>query len=300
MNFYILMFLLTVLVVMMLLFTIIPKGTRKSSKNIFFQSEDELEAYEKLQKKDLSWSERTRVWLIQSRTGVSFEFYMIIHVIAYVVAFLVSFYVTRILVLSLVAGLLGFFFPRTYVKGRREAMLAKFDDGLLNVLERLITHLRYLNFPQALEKLLGADQIPDLVREELKEMFVALSSGKAEELAIQESYERVGSDALRLMYIQTKLNREVGMRLDELFQSVRESLVQSYFQQEDARIQTREMAMQGNIILWIVGLLTLAFMFVTPDLFRNLTESVGGRAFMLGTAVSYTIGTLLIRRVVRS
>lgn len=300
MNFYILMFLLTVLVVMMLLFTIIPKGTRKSSKNIFFQSEDELEAYEKLQKKDLSWSERTRVWLIQSRTGVSFEFYMIIHVIAYVIAFLVSFYVTRILVLSLVAGLLGFFFPRTYVKGRREAMLAKFDDGLLNVLERLITHLRYLNFPQALEKLLGADQIPDLVREELKEMFVALSSGKAEELAIQESYERVGSDALRLMYIQTKLNREVGMRLDELFQSVRESLVQSYFQQEDARIQTREMAMQGNIILWIVGLLTLAFMFVTPDLFRNLTESVGGRAFMLGTAVSYTIGTLLIRRVVRS
>lgn len=297
---YIVIWFLTALLVALLLFNLIPKYKARSSKQVFFQTSDELEAYEKVQEKELSWSERKKNWLLQSRTGISYEFFILLHFASYAVVYIIFLLVTHNLIISALLAILGLFFPSQYVKQKRDSIMGRFDEGLVTVLDRLVSHLRYLNFAQSLEKIAEGEALPEIIQDELKEMIVALAAGKSEDDALKESYERVGSDALRIMYIQTKLNRDVGMRLDELFMAVRQSLMSRFAQQDDARIQTKEMTMQANMVLWIVALSSLAMMVLSPDLFSNLTTTLYGRFFLLFTVMSFSLGTFLIKRIVQS
>lgn len=297
---YYVLWLLIVLFVVSLGILIIPKERKTKVSNLYYEDELEEQADLQLKAKELSYWEKQREFVKQSRIGMSFEMYIMFHVLTVSIAIALGYFIFRNPIMAFMIGGLGFLFPKQYVKSKRLTVIQNFDKQLVDVLDRLSSMLRNNSIQSAFEVIASSDDVYYLIREEFLEMIVDLRSSRPIEEAIYNSYKRIGSDALHLMYIQIKLDRELGLTLPELFQSIRHSIIKNIHTLEDAKIVTAQATMQARGISWFVFIIIGLLFFLAPDQYSVLLDNTIGRVVFFSLIGIMITGLTIINNIVKS
>lgn len=275
-------------------------GGRPSKKNtLFYENKYDEEVTKYLNEDNRTWLERQKDYLAQSKTGITFELYVILHVASVLVVFAVAYAIFANPILPLILSPIGLIVPKRYVKARRTRLLYAFDKNLVDVLDRLVSYLRNMSIVVSFEQITGATDIHPFVRSEFLEMVVDLKANKPIEEAIKNSYKRVGSNALRLMYLQTKLDRDVGVNLSDLFISVRNQVVRKLQEEHDSRVQTSEAVAQSKGLMWISAVALVFMCAFMPAVSNFYFGSVGGRltfTILVGIVIA---GNFIINAIVK-
>lgn len=271
----------------------------KKKTDLFYENQYDDEVSKYLNEENRTWLEKQRDFLAQSRTGITFELYVILHIASVLVVFGVAYAIFANPILPLLLSPIGLTFPKRFVKSRRNSLLFAFDKNLVEVLDRLVSYLRNTSIVVSFQQIANGPDIHPFVRAEFLEMVVDLRSNKPIEDAIKNSYKRIGSNALRLMYLQTKLDRDVGVNLSDLFSTVRNQVVRKLQEEHDARVQTSEAIQQARGLVWICVIMFFFMCILMPNIPAFYFGTVGGRVLFSVLAGIVIVGNMFNGAIVK-
>jgi len=200
-------------------------------------------------------------------------------------------------VITLLAGVIGFFAPRWYVSFLQRKRLNAFNGQLSDTINLMVNSIRAgYSVLQAMETV--AEEMGPPTSEEFRRVVREVQLGLSMEQALNNMLRRVQSDDLELMVTAINVQREVGGNLAEVLDAI------SFTIRERIRIQgeIRALTAQGRYSGYIVSLLpvgmALFMYFFQRDFFMILIEEPCGR-IMIGAAVlSMGIGYFIIQKIV--
>ncbi|MGC1463351.1 MAG: type II secretion system F family protein [Terracidiphilus sp.] len=204
---------------------------------------------------------------------------------------------TSMILPALGIGVLTGFGPYGFVLFKRSKRFGKFEAGLPEALDLMVSGLRAGHSLIAAMGLVGRE-CPDPVGGEFKACFEEQNYGLELKSAIENLIERVPLQDLRIVATAIMIQKESGGNLAEVLDKT------SYVIRERFRLkrQVRTHTAQGRLTGWILSLLPvvlgIALFFVNPSMMSILwTRPIG--VDLLWASVAMTIlGGLVIRHIV--
>ena len=198
---------------------------------------------------------------------------------------------------SILAGAVGFFFPRIMVGRRISKRLIQFENQLADTLSLWVNALRSgYSVPQAMEAI-GRDS-PEPTRSEFRRVVQEMQLGISVTEALNHMLERVESEDLDLVVTAVNIQREVGGNLAEILDTVADTLRERAMLRRQIKVLTAE----GRLSAWVLALLPVAIGLymaaVNPSYIGLLVTTTVGLV-MLGTAlILMFLGILWMRKIV--
>ncbi|MCZ8521592.1 MULTISPECIES: type II secretion system F family protein [Paenibacillus] len=190
----------------------------------------------------------------------------------------------------------GYLLPRWVVKSKEQERIAKFNDGLQDMITTIIGSLRAgFSFAQALKTVV--DESEDPIRGEMEIVLKEMQYGTTMEEALLRLKERMPSGDLDLMVQCILIQRQVGGNLAVVL----ETIVQTIRDRSKIQRQIRTLTAQGRLSGIVIGLLPLVLgvliYVIEPDYIGSLFHHPVG-LLMVGAGVfSGIIGFVLIRKM---
>ena len=198
---------------------------------------------------------------------------------------------------ALGAGVLAAFCPFAYVLFMRNKRLAKFEEGLPEALDLMVSGLRAGHSLIAVMGLVGRE-CSDPVGSEFKTCFEEQNYGLELKTAIENLIVRVPVQDLRIVATAIMIQKESGGNLAEVLDKT------AYVIRERFRLkrQVRTHTAQGRLTGWILSLLPVVLGFalfsVNPTLMSVLwTRPIGVDLLWISAGMT-CVGGLIIRRIV--
>lgn len=204
---------------------------------------------------------------------------------------------TSALLLALLVGLALGFLPFGYVLQKRNMRMGKFEQGLPEALDLIVSALRV---GHSLNAALGlvARECPEPVGGEFKITFDEQNYGLELKSALENMIVRVPLQDLRIVSTAILIQRESGGNLAEVLEKT-STVIRERFR---LKRQILTHTAQGRLTGWILTLLPVALGIllytVNPKMMSLLWTTAIGVKLLYAAGIMIVIGGLVIRKIV--
>ena len=205
---------------------------------------------------------------------------------------------TRQFFISVLIGLLLGAAPLVYVLTKRRRRFAKFEAGLPEAIDLMVSALRA---GHSLNAALGlvANETPDPVGTEFRICFEEQNYGLELRTALDNLTMRVPLQDLRMVSTAVLIQKESGGNLAEVLDKTAHVIRERFRLRREVRTYTA----QGRLTGWILSLLPLvlgiAIYMVNPQTMSLLWRNPIGVKFLYLSAIMTVAGALIIRKIIR-
>jgi tight adherence protein B len=204
---------------------------------------------------------------------------------------------TRSDMLSLLLGVLLGFVPLAFVIFRRNRRFAKFEEGLPEALDMMVSALRVGHSFSASMGLVTRE-CPDPVGSEFRICFDEQNYGLELKTAMENLIARVPLQDLRMVVTAILIQKESGGNLAEVLDKTASIIRQRFRLKRQVRVHTA----QGRLTGWVLTALPIGLGFalylVNPELMSVLWTRHIGVVLLYIAAGMMVVGGLIIRKIV--
>jgi tight adherence protein B len=204
---------------------------------------------------------------------------------------------TDVAILSLLVGLLVGSAPLAYVLAKRSQRMAKFEEGLPEALDLMVSALRAGHSLGAALRLV-AYETQDPVGGEFRICFDEQNYGLELRNAMANLVTRVPVQDLRIVVTAILIQKESGGNLAEVLDKTSHVIRERFRLKRQVRVHTAQGRLTGWILSFLPLILGLGLYLINPTTMSLLwTRSIGIK--LLYTSAAMTIsGALIIRKIV--
>ncbi len=202
----------------------------------------------------------------------------------------------KLVLISLLCGLVAFPAPRLYLRFLKKQRLQKFTDQLEDALLAMSSSLKAgFSINQAMDAVAHENRSP--ISFEFTLLMQELRLGVSLEEALTKMNKRLGSPDFELVSVAIITARQTGGELTSILERLASVI------RERVRIQQkiRSLTAQGRLQAWIIGavpfLLLLAMVYISPDMMDSFLSSFAGVLTLLGVVVLDVCGFFVIRKI---
>lgn len=202
------------------------------------------------------------------------------------------------LLLSVLVGLVLSFAPLAYVFLKRKKRFGKFERGLPEALDLMVSALRVgHSFNSAVG--LVSRECPDPVGTEFRVAFEEQNFGLELRTALEHLTSRVPLQDLKIAVTAILIQRESGGNLAEVLEKTAYVIRQRFRLKKQVMVHTAQGRLTGWILTILPIVLGIILYFVNPDTMSVLwTDELGKKLLWLG-GISLVVGTVIIQKIVR-
>jgi tight adherence protein B len=217
------------------------------------------------------------------------------------VAFAIPAYLTYLrthsLLLGVVVGLVIGFLPLGFVFNKRSRRLAKFEQGLPEALDLIVSALRV---GHSLSSALGlvTRECPDPVGTEFRVCFDEQNYGLELKAAMDNLVTRVPLQDLRIVSTAILIQKESGGNLAEVLEKTAEVIRERFRLKREILTHTAQGRLTGIILTLLPLVLGVALYFISPDTMSLLWKRDLGVKLLYTAGGMIVVGGLLIRKIV--
>jgi tight adherence protein B len=195
-----------------------------------------------------------------------------------------------------IGGILGFLFPKWYVRKKERDRVAKFNEELPDMITTIIGSLRAgFSFPQALKTVI--DEATSPIKDEMESVLKEMQYGRSLEDSFNDLKERMPSEDLDLMIQAILIQRQVGGNLA----TVLDKIVETIRDRTKIHRQISTLTAQGRLSGIVVGLLPIILGFVIyliqPTYIGTLFHNPIGLILLIAGIISGIIGFIMIKKI---
>ncbi|MBN1965600.1 MAG: type II secretion system F family protein [Anaerolineae bacterium] len=246
------------------------------------------------------FGQRWKVSLAKADLKLTVAEYFSVHVIAVIGFFAAAMFVLfpGDAVMSIVAGVVGFFAPRIYVSRKQKKRLKDFETQLPDTIGLWVNGLRSgYSVLQAMEAI--GTEAPEPTATEFRRVVQEVQLGVSMEDALDHMLSRVDSEDLDLIVTAVNIQREVGGNLAEILDVIGHTIRERIKLKGEIRVLTSQGRATGAIISGLPIALALFLMLVNPNYMGGLFENrmCGWPMIGIGLGLIGT-GAAIIQRIV--
>jgi len=202
---------------------------------------------------------------------------------------------------SLLGGLLGGlvlgFLPYGYVRYQRSRRFGKFEEGLPDALELMVSALRVgHSFSAALG--LVTRECADPIGSEFRICFDEQNFGLELRTALENMIARVPLQDLRIVVTAILIQRESGGNLAEVLEKTAYVTRQRFRLKRQVMVHTAQGRLTGWILTFLPVALGIGLYFVNPETMSLLWKTKVGIKLLCGAGCMLVVGTLIIQKIV--
>jgi tight adherence protein B len=204
---------------------------------------------------------------------------------------------TGTLIFSLLIGLLLGAAPFVYVLRKRTKRFDKFEQGLPDTLDLMVSALRAgHSFNSALG--LAAEESPDPIGKEFRICFDEQNYGLELKTAMSNLAVRVPLQDLKIVITAILIQKESGGNLAEVFDKAAYVIRERFRLKRQVRVHTAQGRLTGWILSFLPVVLGIALYLINPESMSLLwTRPIGIKLLYLSGGMTIT-GALIIRKIV--
>jgi tight adherence protein B len=199
--------------------------------------------------------------------------------------------------LALVIGLVVGYLPFWFVLRRRSKRFAKFDEGLPEALDLMVSALRAGHSLVAALRLVAYES-PDPIGTEFRICFDEQNYGLELRTALENLVTRVPQQDLRLVSTAILIQKESGGNLAEVLEKAANLIRERFKLKRQILTHTAQGRMTGWILALLPPVLGVALYIISPDTERILWTRPVGVEMLCTSIVMTLVGTLVIRKIV--
>ena len=226
--------------------------------------------------------------------------FAVLHIISATGFFAAGYFIlfSQDLVMSVIAGFIGFFVPRIYVARTISKRLIRFEQQLPDTLGLWVNALRSgYSVLQAMEAI--AKDAPEPTQTEFRRVVQEVQLGIDMSDAFDHLLERVESEDLDLVITAVNIQREVGGNLAEILEVISSTIRERIKLKGEIRVLTSQGRITGYIISFLPIGLALFLNAVNPGYMGRMFENRLCGWPMLGAGLALIgIGTAIIQKII--
>jgi tight adherence protein B len=204
---------------------------------------------------------------------------------------------TGVIVISLVVGLVVGGAPIFWVYQKRKSRLGKFEQGLPEAIDLIVSALRVGHSLNAAMGLVSRE-CPEPVSGEFRLTFDEMNYGLELKSALDNLVTRVPIQDIKIVTTAVLIQRESGGNLAEVLDKTAQVIRERFRLKRQVSTHTA----QGRLTGWILTLLPVVLGFilylVNPDLMSNLWKKDLGLKLLYTAGGMIVVGGLIIRKIV--
>lgn len=246
------------------------------------------------------FAQRWRTALSRADLKLTVAEYAALHVISMFAFFFIGYFVlfSQQIVMGILSGFVGFFFPRIVVSRKIQSRLIRFENQLPDTLSLWVNALRSgYSVLQSMEAI--SRDAPDPTSAEFKRVVQEVQLGIDQEDALAHMLNRVESDDLDLVITAVNIQREVGGNLAEILDVIGHTIRERIKLKGEIRVLTAQGRITGYLISGLPIILALFLYTINPSYMSNLFENRACGWPMLGIGLALIgIGMAIIQKIV--
>jgi tight adherence protein B len=204
---------------------------------------------------------------------------------------------TRTFLIALAVGVVCGLIPGAIVLRKRSVRFRKFEEGLPEALELIVSALRV---GQSLNSALGlvTKECADPVGPEFRITFDEQNYGLELKTALENLVQRVPLQDLRIVVTAIMIQKESGGNLAEVLEKVVEVIRERFRLKREVRTRTAQGRLTGLVLSLLPIVLGASLYVVNPDMMRVLwTRDIGIKLLYAG-GVMLALGAFFINKIV--
>jgi tight adherence protein B len=246
----------------------------------------------------LELAPRLRILLYQADLKWTAGGLLLMSTICFVIPGYLIYLRTGAVIFSLLIGLLLGAAPFVYVFHRRTQRFNKFEQGLPETLDLMVSALRAgHSFISALD--LAANESPDPIGKEFRICFDEQNYGLELKTAMSNLAVRVPLQDLKIVITAILIQKESGGNLAEVFDKAAYVIRERFRLKRQVRVHTAQGRLTGWILSFLPLVLGIGLYLINPQSMSLLwTRAIGIKLLYLSASMTI-IGALIIRKIVR-
>jgi tight adherence protein B len=204
---------------------------------------------------------------------------------------------TGVLVLSVGVGAAGLFFPLIFVRQKRARRFGKFEQGMPEAVDLMVSALRSGHSLASALGLVGHES-PDPIGMEFRVCFEEQNYGLELRTALEHLTSRVPLQDLKIIVAAILIQKESGGNLAEVLDKTSQVIRERFRLKREIQTYTA----QGRLTGWILTILPLvlgcALYLISPDNMSLLWKRELGIKLLYGAGSMIILGGLAIRKIV--
>ena len=188
--------------------------------------------------------------------------------------------------------------PRLLLSVLRARRLRKFNLQLVDTLVSMSNALKAgFSTTQTFESVARDGENP--IAQEFDVFLHQTRVGMSFSEALRNLDERVGSDDLKLVCLSIETARQTGGNLTEIFEQISSTIRERMRIENRIRTLTSQGKLQGIVVGSMPIVIGIVLTIMDPGLMLPFLHSLTGVIIVLSVAVLITIGSLIIRKIIR-
>lgn len=220
------------------------------------------------------FAQKTRQQLARADIKLTVAEYFVLQALSPVAFFAAGFFILfrGDIIMSIVAGFVGFFFPRIYVSRATSQRLVRFEQQLPDTLALWVNALRSgFSVLQAMEAI--SRDAPEPTATEFKRVVQEVQLGIDVEDALGHLLSRVESEDLDLVITAVNIQREVGGNLAEILEVIGHTIRERIKLKGEIRVMTSQGRATGYLISFLPIAVALFLSLIEPGFMNPLFEN---------------------------
>jgi tight adherence protein B len=204
---------------------------------------------------------------------------------------------TGALLFGLLGGLVIGFAPIGFVMFKRTKRLAKFEEGLPEALDLIVSALRV---GHSLNSALGlvTRECPDPVGSEFRVCYDEQNYGLELKTALENMITRMPTQDLQIVVTAIMIQKESGGNLAEVLEKTAEVIRERFRLKRQVSTHTAQGRLTGIILTLLPIVLGCALYFISPTMMSLLWTTPIGIKLLYTAAGMIVVGGLIIRKIV--
>lgn len=201
-------------------------------------------------------------------------------------------------IVSLAVGIVAGLMPFAFVFFKRQKRIEKFEQGLPNALDLMVSALRVgHSFTAAIGVV--TRECPDPVGSEFKACYDEQNYGLDMRTALENLVERLPLQDLKIVVTAILIQRESGGNLAELLEKAADVIRQRFRLRRQVMVHTAQGRLTGWILTLLPIFLGMGLYILNPKTMSLLWTRPLGVKLLIVAGCMLVVGTLLIQKIVR-
>lgn len=201
-------------------------------------------------------------------------------------------------IVSMAVGIVAGLMPFAFVYFKRQQRLEKFEQGLPNALDLMVSALRVgHSFTAAIGVV--CRECPDPVGSEFKACYDEQNYGLDMRTALENLVDRLPLQDLKIVVTAILIQRESGGNLAELLEKAADVIRQRFRLRRQVMVHTAQGRLTGWILTLLPIVLGMGLYVLNPDTMSLLWTRPLGIKLLIIAGCMLVVGTLLIQKIVR-
>jgi tight adherence protein B len=199
---------------------------------------------------------------------------------------------------AIVAGVIGYFLPRFWVKRRQSSRLNRFNDQLADTITLMSNSLRSgLSLVQAMDMVSKEGAPP--ISEEFSRLTREIGIGNSPSDSLLRLVYRIKSEDLDLLVVAIVVQHEVGGNLAKILDTIAGTIRERVKIKGEIRTITAQQRMAGYMLAMLPVAIALVLMLVAPSYISKFVSPVGPwTALPVCAGFGIVFGFLVISKIV--